>query len=153
MHLIKYHLDKLKSENIEKSTRNKIVKKDNHSKWRDKIQCLLCPDVVTRMWLRVHMREHHSPEVPLKCDHCEFRSHSQTGIKAHATKFHTPGRPGTLPSRTLPCPNGCGNMFGHKYNVTAHVNKACRLSPQADVFRMHARKKKRARREKEKSQQ
>jgi len=94
-----------------------------------KVKCHSCPQVMCKTVLRKHLVEHHSPELPLGCDLCNYRALTKASIKLHTGQWHN------AHAKTLPCTYGCGKYFADQWLVKYHVRRNCKVSPEAAAWK------------------
>jgi len=92
-------------------------------------KCSECVVILVFRRLARHHTEHHDPALPEGCPQCSYRSLTKRAITCHVARWHSDDL------KTTPCSFNCRKYFSTQQLLKCHVQKACRLSPEADIYK------------------
>ena len=130
-HMVNHHGNDTKS-----GQKRKIGRPSNEGPKKKQVQnktpnwglpspCPKCPYFGTNV--KLHLQEHHDPNLPFGCEYCDFRGHTANTVKIHSNKYHP--KPG---AKRYVCSLGCGKTFSGSWSERMHARRYCELSTEKE---------------------
>ena len=132
-HETRYHFNRKFGADGEQGPSKKLYESNKEDELNKglRVRCDLCPQTCIPATLKEHTRDHHDPNLPFKCNYCEFRSLFKRGIPLHESRFHYKEKHGEEKKKAL-CGHGCGKSFVNVTHMRGHMKRFCPLSKQKE---------------------